>query len=58
MHIVKEEKDSLGRIIYQEYDDGSYEKYSYSGNELSRVESKNAKGEVEIEHYGRKVIDH
>lgn len=52
--IIKLEKDIDGNVIYEEHDDGFYERNTYKNGKLIRCETHYSNGMKEIEHYNVK----
>ena len=49
--VVEQQKDKNGNIIYEEHDDGYYERNTYENGKLARCEIHYSNGITEVEQY-------
>ena len=49
--IIEQVKDEKGRIIYEKYSDGYYERNTYRDDKLVRCETHYSNGHTEVEQF-------
>lgn len=49
--VIALERDKDGNIIYEEHDDGFYERSTYENGQLVRQETHYSNGITDIDHY-------
>ena len=51
VQILEQVKDEKGRIIYEKYSDGYYERNTYRDDKLVRCETHYSNGHTEVEQF-------